>query len=419
MPRESGAPAAQPTDLKYANRAQVIGAFLDGNTYSVNDISAMTGLSRQTVMKSVQFFLKKGLLAELGKGDSTPIGGKRPTLYKLPEQKFFLCIALWPQELRLSLYTLGGKLVDSSELIAYLPRDPKAAIDNVGLLADSLLLKNGISKEAVLGVSISTAGTVDYKTGRLKYSSQTPLWGSDVPLLDYLRPHFLPGTLLFLENAGKMTARPMLLEPELTGKRILTIFSCWGLSSCLIEKGHILGGRNSLIGEIGHMVVFPTDPELCGCGSHGCLERLVCIERIQEKIKESAQDYPDSPLPQISCRLTIPELFAWSAKGDALARHTSEILAGAFAIALRNISLVFDPDLVVFQGDYSFADELFRKTLTDLLSQFQYYPAGGPFEIRYDQRSLSDMDSLGSFAALQGRYFKNTELFDDLPEEHN
>lgn len=418
MHRESGAPAAQPTDLKYANRGQVIGAFLDGNTYSVNDISAMTGLSRQTVMKSVQFFMKKGLLAELGKGDSTPIGGKRPTLYMLPEQKYFLCIALWPQELRLALYTLGGSQVDSSELIAYLPRNPKAAIDNVGLLADSLLLKNSIRKEDVLGVSISTAGTVNYQTGRLKYSSQTPVWGSDVPLLDYLRPHFLPGTLLLLENAGKMTARPFLLEADLADKRILTIFSCWGLSSCLIEKGRILGGRNSLIGEIGHMIVLPTDTERCGCGSRGCLERVISVERIQKWVEESAEEFPQSPLPQLLSHLTIPELFSWSSKGDCLAQDISRKLAGAFATALRNISLVFDPDLVVFQGDYSYADDLFRKALTDKLAKFQYFPPEGPFEIRYDQRSLADMDSLGSFAALQGHFFKNPELFNDLPEEH-
>lgn len=72
-----------------------------------------------------------------------------------------------------------------------------------------------------------------------------------------------------------MTARPFLLEKDLAGKRVLVIFACWGLSSCLIEKGRILGGKNSLIGEIGHMIIDPSDPETCGCGSHGCLERLV------------------------------------------------------------------------------------------------------------------------------------------------
>lgn len=58
-----------------------------------------------------------------------------------------------------------------------------------------------------------------------------------------------------------MTARPFLLEKDLAGKRVLVIFACWGLSSCLIEKGRILGGKNSLIGEIGHMIIDPSDPE--------------------------------------------------------------------------------------------------------------------------------------------------------------
>ena len=43
-------------DLKYGNRIQVIESFLAGGVCSANDISTTIGLSRQTVMKSIQFF---------------------------------------------------------------------------------------------------------------------------------------------------------------------------------------------------------------------------------------------------------------------------------------------------------------------------------------------------------------------------
>ena len=91
-----GSPAC-PADLKYGNRIQVIETFLSGGVCSTNDISATIGLSRQTVMKSIQFFLRSGLLISVGKGDSTHVGGKRPELFALSPEKYFLCITLWPQ----------------------------------------------------------------------------------------------------------------------------------------------------------------------------------------------------------------------------------------------------------------------------------------------------------------------------------
>ena len=408
-----GSPAC-PADLKYGNRIQVIETFLSGGVCSTNDISATIGLSRQTVMKSIQFFLRSGLLISVGKGDSTHVGGKRPELFALSPEKYFLCITLWPQELRLHLFTIGQQLKGQICLSRPLPPDPKAAMDHVGRLSVELLEQYQIPPENLCAVSVSTAGTVDYKTGRLKYSSQSPAWGTDVPLVSYLQPYFAPNTMIFLENAGKMTARPFLLEKDLAGKRVLVIFACWGLSSCLIEKGRILGGKNSLIGEIGHMIIDPSDPETCGCGSHGCLERLVSVDRVRSILQQQAAHFPGSSLLQSDPeQITIPQVFAASSQEDPLARYLVDYLARAFAAALRNISLVFDPDLIVFQGDYAWADPYFDQRLRGILREFQYYPPEGPFEIHYDQRPLAEMDVLGSYTALTRRYFATPALYQE------
>lgn len=416
MQRKVALSPSLPSDLKYTNRTQVINAFLGNGALSANGISAEIGLSRQTVMKSIQFFLRKGVLVSAGKGDSTSVGGKRPELFQLSPERYFLCITIWPQDLSLHLFTIGKQLVDSLALITPLPAEAKTAIDNVGRLAKQLLEKNRIRPEQLYAVSLSTSGTVDYATGRLKYSSQTPMWGTDLPLKDYLRPYFAPGTMIFLENAGKMTARPFLLEPELSGKRVLVMFTCWGLSSCLIEKNHILSGKNSLIGEIGHMIIDPGDEELCGCGGRGCFERLVSEGRVRKIVAEKRERYPDSPLLRGPLdQLTIPELFEASRAADPLAREVADYLAGVFATGLRNISLVFDPDLVVFQGDYASADDYFDQKLRVYLQGFQYYPPDGPCDIQYDKRPLAEMNALGSYTALVERYFDTPELYFDPP----
>ena len=413
--KRKNAPASMPSDLKYSNRIQVINAFLSGGTLCASDVSERIGLSRQTVMKSIQFFVKSGLLVSEGKGSSTSMGGKRPELFALSREKYFLCIALWPQDLRFHLYTIGKQLADSLCLTIPLPDSPKTAIDNAGQLARQILEKNRVSLDNLCAVSLSTSGTMDYKSGRLKYSSQSPQWGMDLPLREWLKPWFGSDTLIFLENAGKMTARPFLLEPELSGKRAMVIFSGWGLCSCMIEKNHILSGKNSLIGEIGHMIIDPNDREVCGCGSRGCLERLVSEGRMRRLVERKLADYPQSALGTRPQQVTIAEIFRCSQEGDPLARELVNYLARVFATALRNISLVFDPDQIVFQGDYAQADSFFDRRLREYLGEFQYAP--DPFEIRYDRRPLAEMDALGSYIALTERYFDAPDLYMESEEE--
>ena len=394
--------AALPSDLKYVNRIQVLEAVRDNGICCANDISASVNLSRQTVMKAIQFFLNNGILVSAGKGDSTTSGGKRPERYMLSPSKYFLCLTLWPQDLCLHLFTIGKTPA----------ADPEAAIASIARLVDLMLEKNRISKSDICAVSLSTSGIVDRHNGHLKYNSQAPGWGTDIPLQQYLQAHFPPGTLVFVENAGKMTARPYLLNRDLADKRILVILSGWGLSSCLIEKRHILSGRNSLIGEIGHMIIDPSDTEDCGCGGRGCLERLVSIDRLRRHIDALRDDYPQSTLLHSPVAgLTMPEIFAASAAGDPLANRLVRYIAERFALALRNISLVFDPDLVVFQGDYAYADGLFDSKLRQQLSAFRYYSDGTPFDIKYDRRSLLDLDAEGSYIALANLFFASPELY--------
>lgn len=396
--------------VRRANRIQVLRGFLGSGPRAAGDVAEQVGLSRQTVMKSIQFFLRTGLLVSGGKGESTTLGGKRPELFELTRDRFFLCITMWPEYLHIHLATVGGIAVADLVQREPLAGEPKQALARVGRLCAGLARDNGIRLDKVAAVSISTAGIMDYATGTLRYSSQSPGWGNDVPLTEYLRPWFPGETLIFAENTGKMAARPLLLEEDLADKRVMVIFSCWGLSGCLMDRGSILSGGNSLIGEIGHMTIDPNDPEVCGCGSRGCLERLVSARRLRELAARWTEEHPTSCLAEAR-ELTVQQVFAASEQGDSLAQALSRYLGERFAVVLRNVSLVFDPDVVVFQGDYAHADELFRQTLLAHVEEFRYFPERGPFELRFDRRELAQMDTKGSLIALTQQYFGREELY--------
>ena len=398
-----------PSDLKYNNRICVLNALRNQNIATAKSIADRIGISRQTVTKSLLYFIEKGIVITAGKGDSTATGGKPPERYMLSPSMLFACFSLWPDEINITLFSLNGDIACSYKEAHELGSDPKKEIDYAADKCFGIMKDNDIDISQICAVSLSTAGIIDRKNGLLKYSSQSPEWGSGIPMEKYIRAHF-KNIPVFLENSGKMTARPYLQDETLKDKRLLVIFACWGLSSCLIEKNDILNGKNSLIGEIGHMIIDPDDTEKCGCGGYGCLERLVSPQRLRKIIKQKAEEYPDSPL--LTHESGIPEIFEYSKGGDRLAQYLARYAAEAFSLALRNISLVFDPDMVVFQGDFAYADAVFNQTLLTSLGKFRYYPdREGPFEIVYDKRALHDLDVNGSYIAVADRFFSEAQIY--------
>ena len=162
------------------------------------------------------------------------------------------------------------------------------------------------------------------------------------------------------------------------------------------------------------MVIQPDDFELCGCGSHGCFERVVSKRRICAKCRQYYHQYPNSVLYSEPLEtITVQSIFRASAAEDACARRIVEYLADCFSLLLRNISLVFDPDLVVFQGDYAYADEYFKKCLRDKLHKFKYFPEDGSFGIYYDKRPLIELDVIGASYSLQSMFFSDVSIYKD------
>ena len=75
---------ALPSNLKIQNRKMVLSCFRDNRPHSVADVVARTGISKLTVMKAIQFFCGKGILASSGKGDSTELGGRSRSTSAFP-----------------------------------------------------------------------------------------------------------------------------------------------------------------------------------------------------------------------------------------------------------------------------------------------------------------------------------------------
>ena len=106
--------------------------------------------------------------------------------------------------------------------------------------------------------------------------------------------------------------------------------------------------------------------------------------------------------------LTIPRLVEVSAGGDARAQAVVRQLAHYFAVALHNLSLCYNQEVVVIQGDFAWADALFDAALKEELTQFRYYPQE-LFAIAYDRRDISLLSLRGGAEVIKKKYFASLD----------
>lgn len=404
---------ALPSNLKSKNRQLVLECFRDNQDHTVSDIVSRTGISKLTVMRAIQFFCSKDILVSAGKGDSTEQGGKKPEFFRFAWKQYLLNITMWPTSLSLTLFSMNMTRVGGYSYEWIIPNTAKETFDYIGQRSSELLAQLGLTFSDLYGVNLSTSGITDYTSLTLKYSVHTPKWGPNVPIGQYLREIYGEGPVILVENAGKCVSRSAVdLEPD-KRKRILVLFTAWGLSGALFQDGEILNGRDSLIGEIGHMIQDPSDSEECSCGGRGCVEQLVSEARVRKRIEETPPP-ADSLLSKVPAReMTLRTLFAAAQQGDAYGKEQVEYLADQFATLIRNVSLVFDPETVIFVGNYALAGSCFHERILESLSRFHYLQSCPQLEILYDIRSLTELDARGGAIALTDRFFADPSIYMD------
>lgn len=401
--------AALPVDLKNKNYQVILNTFRSGEPMSANDVAQCTGISRQTVMKAISRFMKKGLLTSAGKGASTETGGKKPELFQFTMEKYLLCIGLEHDNMNLSVYNLKGGLTAKKVQRYPINSTIEEFFYFIDQLSSELLSDIDGGYQKMYGVSLFTGGIVDHLTGTLRFFSLFPAWGHDIPLKQMLLERF-PEAVIEVDNVAKMSACAAVLDnPLFEDKRVVTIYSDDGISGCFIDKGHVLHGANTLIGEVGHMVLDLSDKEECGCGSYGCFERLVSKERICSMAYSEEEKLKQSSLTKYKDELTLENVFCEADNGDEYARELTAYAAGIFCFALRNISLNFDPEVVILQGTYAYAGQWFDECLKKRLREFLYYPKEDAFTVQYDKRPLMELQMMGATKFLTHRFFSAQE----------
>ena len=386
-----------PRDLKQKNTQEILRALAGEKTFTINDITMATSISRLTVNKALESFIRDEFVIECGKGNSTNVGGKKPTEYTLNPDRYIICISPAQMQITFTLlslnYTETGRTAISTQA-RFMELSYEEYIGKIADVIRNLLAEYKVSPEKVLGIVACFGGIINRRDGII-ISAYPRHWGSNLPVARDIQDALGFKTNVIIDNVSKIASGVLMFDLEMVGRRAAVVYADYGVSITLSEDGKIPETVHHLSGELGHMCLDPHDTEVCGCGATGCFEVLISERRIRDKIDQLEKSIRDELLKDYDGTYDL-RIHILKKENDPAAEELRNYMADYVGLALRTVYLGFDPDFIVLTGVLSHVPDSFLERVRKQIRRNIYFGTIDHIDLRRDNRDLTDLLNRGA-----------------------
>lgn len=336
-------------EVKKRNRNRVFRYICRNGTVSNPDISYALKLSLPTATQITKELIERGLVQEMGEMEST--GGRRAKALAVSGDAGKAAgLDITKNHISLVLTELTGRILKYERIFL-----PYAAGDEYYLKVNQKMerfLKDcGCSGERVLGMGISFPGIIDPEKGAVADSHV--LGVKNLPFSSVSR--FFPYPCHFLNDANAGAYAEGVQSGHKNRFFYLSLSNTVG--GAAYSNGKLEQGRNFRCGEAGHMTVVP-DGKACYCGKYGCLDAYCSAKRLTDG--------------------RVEDFFERLRKGEQEAKSLWERYTSYLAIAVNNIHMVLDCD-VVLGGYVGSCMGEFIQDIRDKVSERNTFAEDGSF----------------------------------------
>ncbi len=398
--------------LKQINRKHILNMLRESDEVSIAELSENISLSKPTIMKIMKYYIDKGFVVISGKGNSTEEGGKRPNIFKFNANGgYSIGMAITANKLKGVITNLKCEIVESCDIDLKTNEDVDSVVDKIAQLFNKLIGKAKINSSKIIGMAIGIYGLTDFDNGVVFYSPHYPSWGRNIKMKEKIQKKIPENIPIILDNISRFH---VFAEKTLGVARnisnVVSLVAGYGLGSGVIIENDIKRGFHKIMGEVGHMVINPYEEIVCACGSRGCFEVMVSIDRLKKIILDNKNKFPSSIIFNLSSNgnlkdLTPEKIFEAYKEGDKLTVFAMNDIINWFAIGIANIILIYDPQVIVIHGVYTRAGENFLKQLRKRVNQISLTSVKKDTKIKFSE--LKDMSGvLGAAAYVVNDFFK-------------
>jgi glucokinase len=338
------------SDMREINRSAILEIIRRESPISRTAIAEHLDVSLPTVMRIVDELVEEGFVRPQGSTEWSG-GRRRPLLEFNAESYVVIGIDMGGTKMYGAISDLGGNILDEVDIT----RQATSGEENYTLLTeliDTLLTNPKLENRRVRGIGVGAPGITRHEEGIVKWAYS--LNWRDFPLKARLTKQYkLPITVDNDVNLAAMGELWFGAGQDTQNMILITIGS--GIGAGIIIDGALYRGWSESSGEIGN---FIPGREFLGKNyqDFGALETVASGIGIVERACANQRSEGEAS-GEIS--LTVDDVFNAASQGQAWAVSVIDEAVDYLAVAIANLTVSFDPELIVLGGSISpFADML-------------------------------------------------------------
>jgi len=334
--------------LKEINKKNILKIVMEMGYISRIDISRKLKISRPTTSAYISELIEDGLIEEIGKGDSTPSGGKKAMLLQFNVRAgYILGVMIGVKTIRIALTDLGSNIIEIIKIPTEEWLGPDAVIDKLVKNLKKIIRTSKVNKEKIIGIGIGATGLVDSKKGLVIFSPNLDGW-NNIKLKEIVEEKI--GLPTFIENECRIQA---IAENKYGLAKDVKNFVCvetgTGIGTGVFIDNKLITGDKGMAGEVGHIITDLAGDRMCHCGNTGCLETLCSISSLIEDIMADIRKNGKS-IDYGGRKLKMKDLYRLYGNGDKIVTRNVEKNAEYLGIGISNTIKMFNPEIIIIHG---------------------------------------------------------------------
>lgn len=317
---------------------------------TINTLTEYTGFKHVTCGRLLEELVEEGLIYDSGIGKSS--GGRKPLAYVIkPDSYYLVGVELTSLYTTILLLDLKLNIIGVEKLKMTSEFTGEFTLNYIATCVNSLLAKNAIPKERLLGIGIGVLDSFDPNMGVISHPHHFPAGGWDLNIVDYLKN--ITDIPVLLENGTNLAA---LAEYRMNywqeTDNLVFVSSDIGIRCGTISQGRLVSSKSEVEDTFGHTII-DIHGRRCSCGSYGCLQAYSSLPAIREEIIRLIKRGKPSMLSDEFDNVEDIDLFHILhalEQNDELSLAVVEDAAYYFGIGLSNLIFLLHPEIVVFGG---------------------------------------------------------------------
>ena len=299
------------------------------------EISKIIKVTPATVTNITAELIRKNIIIESELGKSS--GGRKPILLKInAEDHFLIGVQLGSYEIKAALIDIEAKIIDTKNEKIFESETTKDISDKIINTIKSIISRNKIAKQKIVGIGVGAHGIVSFKCGEILYSPE--LGWNNFKLRELLEREF--DVPVYID----MDVRTIALSESWYGNgKEVSSFICvnidFGVEIAVTVNKQQIRGTSDFFGEFGHTKILAGGPK-CSCGRYGCLETLSSESAVVKyAVKNGYAGDTD-----------ILSINKASQDGNRVVNNAIKKAGKYLGIGISNLINIFNPGLILVGG---------------------------------------------------------------------